>query len=233
MKNLVRLLGLACLLVVVPCVYGADLSGIWKGSFDFQGTDVPIELHFAANGSTLTGTVARTNVPAAEIHDGKVDGDAVTFWINADYEGSTYKIVFKGKTAASQIDFVLGTEDGSWGTSTTVKKAEEAPATSSSPNANGVWKGAFDFQGTSVPLIFHFKANAGVVTGTVEGLPSGVAEVKDGKADGDLISFSLMTEYEGSPVKLVFRGKIAASEIKFTFGTEEGSWGTELTAGKV
>jgi len=233
MKNVVRLLGLTCLLVLVPCVYGADLTGTWKGSFDFQGTDVPIELHLTASGAVLTGTVVRTNMPAAEIHEGKVDGDAVTFWINADYEGSTYKIVFKGKTVASQIDFVFGTEDGSWGTSTTVKKAEAAPATSSAPDANETWKGAFDFQGTSVPLVFHFKTTAGVVTGTVEGLPSGVASIKEGKADGDAIGFSIMTDYQGTPIKLVFRGKIAASEIKFTFGTEDGSWGTELTAGKV
>ncbi|MDR3723033.1 MAG: hypothetical protein P4K83_00910 [Terracidiphilus sp.] len=237
MKNLIRLLGLICLLVLVPCVYGADLTGTltgtWKGSFDFQGTDVPVELHFAASGSALTGTVTRTNAPAAEIHEGKVDGDAVSFWINADYEGSAYKVVFKGKATASQIDFVLGTEDGSWGSSMTAKKAEAAPANSSAPDANGTWKGSFDFQGTSVPLVFHFKATAGLVTGTVEGLPSGIAQIKDGKADGDLISFSLMTDYQGSPVKLVFRGKISATDIKFTFGTEEGSWGTELTAGKV
>ena len=32
-----------------------------------------------------------------EIHDGKADGDTVTFWVNTDYEGTTYKIVFKGK----------------------------------------------------------------------------------------------------------------------------------------
>lgn len=233
MKNAVRLLGLVALLVWVPCVYGADLTGTWKGSFDFQGTNVPIALHLTATGGALTGTVERENVPPAEIHEGKVNGDAVTFWINADYEGSTYKLVFKGKTGADQIDFAFGTEDGSWGTSMSVKKAAEPAAKSTAPDATGTWKGSFDFQGTSVPLTFHLKVAEGAVTGTVEGLPSGVAEIKDGKTTTDGITFSIMTEYEGSPVKLVYRGRVTAAEIKFTFGTEDGSWGTELMAGKV
>jgi len=84
-----------------------------------------------------------------------------------------------------------------------------------------------------VPLTFHLKAEAGVLTGTVEGLPSGVTEIKEGKLDGDSISFSVMTEYQGSPVKLVYKGKLAAGEIKFVFGTEDGSWGTEMSAAKV
>ena len=59
----------------------------------------------------------------AEIHDGAVNGDTVTFWVNTDYEGQTYKLVYKGKVAADQISFDFGTEDGSWSAPLTVKKA--------------------------------------------------------------------------------------------------------------
>jgi hypothetical protein len=232
MKSVARLLGLIALVVLVPCVYAADLTGTWKGSFDFQGTDVPIALHLTATGAAVTGTVERAGAPTAEIHEGKAEADAVTFWINADYEGTTYKLVFKGKFATDKIDFVFGTEDGSWGTSMTLTKADDA-ALPAGPDATGTWKGSFDFQGTDVPLSFHLKAAAGVLTGTVEGLPSGTAEVHEGKVDGDAISFSILTDYQGTPVKLLYKGKVTATAIKFTFGTEDGSWGTELTAGKV
>ena len=48
-------------------------------------------------------------------------------------------------------------------------------------NASGTWKGAVDFQGTSVPLTFHLTtANDGAVTGTVEGLPTTPAEIHEG-----------------------------------------------------
>jgi multimeric flavodoxin WrbA len=49
-----------------------------------------------------------------EIHEGKIDGDTVTFWLNTVYQGDTYKLVYKGKVAADQIAFSFGTEDGSW-----------------------------------------------------------------------------------------------------------------------
>jgi len=50
--------------------------------------------------------------------------------------------------------------------------------------------------------------------------------------DGDTVTFSVTTDYQGTPVKLVYTGKVSTDGIKFTFGTEDGSWGTELTATK-
>jgi hypothetical protein len=70
------------------------------------------------------------------------------------------------------------------------------------------------------------------VTGTVEGLPTTPADIHDGKVDGNTVTFSVTTDYQGSPVKLVYTGKVTAKGIDFTFGTEDGSWGTELTATK-
>ena len=104
-------------------------------------------------------------------------------------------------------------------------------AVASAADVTGQWKGAFTFQDQSVPLTVDLKGSS-AVTGTVTGLPSGVAEIKDGKLEGDNLSFYIMTEYQGSPIKLVYKGKVAGDEIKFSFGTEDGSWGTEFTAKK-
>jgi hypothetical protein len=98
-------------------------------------------------------------------------------------------------------------------------------------DATGKWQGAFTFQDQSVPLTVELKG-ASTITGTVTGLPSGVAEIKDGKLDGDTLTFWIMTEYQGSAIKLVYKGKVSESEIKFAFGTEDGSWGTEFVAKK-
>lgn len=92
----------------------------------------------------------------------------------------------------------------------------------------GTWKGAFDFNGTSIPLTFTLKADGDVLTGTVDGLPTPAAEIKDGKIKGEAITFWLMIEYQGSPVKLVYEGKNSGDEIHFTFGTDDGSWSTAL-----
>jgi hypothetical protein len=96
---------------------------------------------------------------------------------------------------------------------------------------SGTWKGSFTFQDQAVPLTLELKGGS-AVSGNIVGFPSGVTEIKEGKLDGDTLSFWVMIEYEGSPVKLVFKGKTATGEIKFDFGTADGSWGTQFTAKK-
>ena len=95
----------------------------------------------------------------------------------------------------------------------------------------GKWQGTFTFQDQAVPLTVELKGSS-AITGSVTGLPSGTAEIKDGKLDGDDLTFWVMTEYQGSAIKLVYKGKVSGSEIKFAFGTEDGSWGTEFVAKK-
>ena len=77
-----------------------------------------------------------------------------------------------------------------------------------------------------MPLTFHLTSAAGVVTGTVEGLPTTPAEIHEGKLDGDTVSFWLNTDYQGQTYKLVYKGKVTAGQIAFTFGTDDGSWGS-------
>jgi hypothetical protein len=95
----------------------------------------------------------------------------------------------------------------------------------------GTWKGAFAFNDQSVPLSLDLKGSD-QITGKIEGFPSGPTEIKEAKVEGDNLSFWVMIEYQGSPVKLVFRGKTAADKIDFTFGTEDGSFSTTYTAKK-
>ena len=85
---------------------------------------MPLTFHLTVAGSAVTGTVEGLPTTPAEIHDGKVDGDTVTFWVNTDYEGQTYKLVYKGKISEGQIDFSFGTDDGSWGATLTAKNGD-------------------------------------------------------------------------------------------------------------
>jgi uncharacterized membrane protein len=230
MKNLMCIAGLLVLLLGLPAANAADVSGAWAGAFDYEGTNVPLTFHFAIANGDLTGNVEGLPTTPAEIHDGKVDGGTVTFWVDTDYEGQTYKLVFKGtvSTTGNQIDFNLGTDDESWSTElTATRSTETTPVT-----VSGIWNGSFDFQGTNIPLTFHLTSSAGIVTGTVEGLPTSPAEIHEGKLDGDTVTFWLNTDYEGQTYKLVYKGKVSAGQIEFSFGTDDGSWGTELTATK-
>ncbi len=95
-------------------------------------------------------------------------------------------------------------------------------------DAAGTWKGSFDFNGTAVPLTFNLKTAGSTVSGTIDGLPTEAPEIKEGKIDGDTIAFWCMTEYQGMPIKLVYKGKIDGDQISFTMGTEDGSFSTDL-----
>ena len=123
MLKVLRVLGLLAFLAVIPSANAADVSGTWKGSFDFQGTNVALTFHLTSTGDVVTGNTEGLPTNPAEIHDGKIEGDVVSFWVNSDYEGNTYKLVYKGTILADGIKFSFGTEDASWGTELTATKA--------------------------------------------------------------------------------------------------------------
>lgn len=236
-----KVLGIAALfasLAISTSAYAADASGTWKGSFDFQGASVPMTFHLTVANGSLTGTVEGLPTTPAEINGGKVEDNTITFWVNTDYQGQTYKLQYTGKLspAGDEIAFNFGTDDGSWSAQMTVEKSADAgtaPApTPTAVDVTGTWKGSFDFNGNSVPLTFHLITAAGAVTGTLDGLPTTPAEIHDGKLAGDTLTFWVTTDYQGQPYKLICTGKISTGQIVFTLGTEDGSWSTELTAQK-
>lgn len=234
MKNWLRIAGLFALLAAARGGWAADVGGTWKGAFDFDNGSVPLTIHLTVAGGEVTGTVEGLPTTPVEIHEGKTDGSTVSFWVNTDYQGTPYKLLYKGTVSAAgdEIAFTLGTDDGSWSAQMTAKHDTVATAAPNGPDVTGSWKGAFDFNGASVPLVIKLKSEGGVVTGTVEGLQNSPTDIHEGKIDGDTVSFWVNSDYQGQTYKLVYKGKIAADQIKFSFGTEDGSWGADLTATK-
>ncbi len=125
MKVALRMVCLLAVLVLLPCAFGADLGGTWKGAFPFDGNQVHLTFHLKDADGAVMGTVDGLPTSPAEIHDGKVQGDTVTFWVNTDYQGQTYKLIYTGKIAADKIDFSFGTDDGSWSAEMTATRSDE------------------------------------------------------------------------------------------------------------
>lgn len=255
MKVVLRVVAMAAVFCVMPLLHAADVSGTWKGSFEFNGSPVPLTFDLKADGNTLTGTIEGLPTTPAEIHDGKITGDEVDFWVNTDYQGQTYKLVYKGKVAADHIDFDFGTDDGSWGATVTAAKAGAAtpaatiapaapataaapavPATAATPSAvdvTGAWKGTFDYEGNPMALTFNLKSDGATVTGNVEGMGAAPVEIHDGKIAGDTVTFWLNTDYQGQTYALTYKGKVSGGQIDFNFGIADGSWGTTVTVKKI
>jgi len=101
----------------------AGPSGTWKGDFSFNGQSVPLTFNLKTDGASLTGNVEGLPNTPADIHEGKVDGDKITFWLSVEYEGQTYKLLYNGKVTGDQIEFTFGTEDGSFSAEVTAKRS--------------------------------------------------------------------------------------------------------------
>ena len=102
----------------------------------------------------------------------------------------------------------------------------------SAADISGKWNGQFDFNGDPIPLVFDLKVDGASVSGTVNGLPTSPASIKEGKIDGSTVTFWLTTDYQGTDVKLVYTGKIAADRIDFTMATEDGGFSVSFPVKK-
>jgi hypothetical protein len=121
MKRLPILTGL--LLVLAALLYSADATGKWEGKLDAPDGTHDLTFDLKASGDTLTGAISGVMVEPSEIKEGKVEGDTVSFWAMAEYQGQPIKLVFKGQVLESEIHFTMGLDDGSWSTELVVKKA--------------------------------------------------------------------------------------------------------------
>ena len=74
-----------------------------------------------------------------------------------------------------------------------------------------------------------FKAEGETLTGTVTGR-QGDVPITDGKIAGDNISFTVVMNFQGNEVKMLYKGKVAGDEIKFTRQREGGDQTQEFTA---
>ena len=95
-------------------------------------------------------------------------------------------------------------------------------------DVNGKWiakvAGSQGQQDSEITLIF--KADGAKLTGTLNNsMMPGDIEIKEGKIEGDKISFSLNRTIGQNDMKVVWKGTASGDEIKFTRGIEGGMGG--------
>jgi hypothetical protein len=86
-------------------------------------------------------------------------------------------------------------------------------------DATGKWKAEFDTQVGNQKYTFDLKVDGEKLTGSAQFErmgQQGDAELKEGKAKGDSISFVELLDFQGNEVRIEYSGKIAGDEIKFT-----------------
>lgn len=88
---------------------------------------------------------------------------------------------------------------------------------------NGKWTAQLPGRdGQTRETTFNFKAEGNKLTGTVSGR-QGDTPISDGEINGDDISFTVTANVRGNEVKILYKGKLAGKEIKFTRTREGGN----------
>jgi len=90
-------------LFLVASLCAADISGKWKGTAEGPNGAIERTFTFKVDGSKLTGETESQMMGKAAITDGKIEGDNISFTINANFQGNEMKLTYKGKVVGDQI----------------------------------------------------------------------------------------------------------------------------------
>ena len=90
-------------------------------------------------------------------------------------------------------------------------------------DVTGKWTGEMNGpDDSSMTLTFNFKQDGTKLTGTVDGPGGQPLELKDGKVDGDKISFVVSFDGGGGEMKILHEGTINGDEITLNIKMEGG-----------
>jgi hypothetical protein len=81
-------------------------------------------------------------------------------------------------------------------------------------DVDGNWAGTIP--GMDIPVAYTFKADGATLTGTSSGPNDTTIPIKNGKIDGNNISFSVAFDMGGQEMKLDYTGVVSADQIKLS-----------------
>jgi hypothetical protein len=97
-------------------LWAADVSGKWTAEMQGpNGNARTVTMNLKADGSKLTGTVNGGRGGEAEISDGKVDGNDLSFSVVREFNGNKMTQTYKGKLDGDVIHFNMKMEGGPMG----------------------------------------------------------------------------------------------------------------------
>lgn len=82
---------------------------------------------------------------------------------------------------------------------------------------DGKWTGEMPgMDGAPMKLNYTFKADGAALTGSTTGPEGKEIAIKDGKIDGDKLSFSVTFDFGGQEMKMEYKGVLAGDDLTLT-----------------
>ena len=83
-------------------------------------------------------------------------------------------------------------------------------------DVDGKWTGSISGPQGDIPIAFTFKADGSTLTGSTTGIDGSEVAIKEGKVDGNAISFTVTFDFGGMPFLLSYKGVVSSSQIKMS-----------------
>lgn len=83
-------------------------------------------------------------------------------------------------------------------------------------DVDGKWTGSISTPNGDVNVGFDFKSDGATLTGSTTAPDGGAVPIKNGKVDGNKISFLVSLDFGGMPFELSYTGLVSPTEIKMT-----------------
>jgi hypothetical protein len=83
-------------------------------------------------------------------------------------------------------------------------------------DVDGKWAGSLETGNGPVNVAFDFKADGTTLTGTTSGPDGSSLAIKNGKIDGQNITFNVTLDLGGMPFELNYKGVVSPADIKLT-----------------
>ena len=89
-----------------------------------------------------------------------------------------------------------------------------AAAPAFAADVDGKWAGSLETPGGTLPISYVFKSDGAKLTGSTATPDGGQIEIKNGKVEGNKISFSLEVDFGQGPTTFNYTGVVSPTEIK-------------------
>ena len=83
-------------------------------------------------------------------------------------------------------------------------------------DVDGKWSGNISTPNGDVTVGFEFKSDGTMLTGSQTGPDGAPVAIKNGKIDGNKITFLVSLDFGGMPFDLNYTGQVSPTEIKMT-----------------
>ncbi len=100
----------------------ADVAGTWKASVETPNGTFESTFTFKVDGAALTGSVA-SQMGEAQISEGKIDGDKLSFAVSREMNGQTFKMTYDGVVNGNEMKLTVHFPGRDEGFEMTAKKA--------------------------------------------------------------------------------------------------------------